>query len=377
MQITIACFSEVLCNDRLDSKFFLPEYVESYNILSKTSTDILSECSHVTDGNHLKIAENYDEQYGVRYLRGQDLGANMLLTDRNIVYIPEDSFLELERSHIFPNDILVTIVGANTGLVGLVFNPPSKLVANCKLGIVRANRNKIGAGYLYAFLTGRFGQHQIMRSIRGGGQTGLILPDLRNMKIARLDKSFEGNICETIYQGHRLIIKAENMLLRSQLLLIEELGLLSWQSKNQLCFVKNYSDVATAERFDADYFQPKYAEIEQTIKNYAGDWDILGNLVSMRKCVEVGSGAYQEEGIPFVRVSNLTPFELTQEKMISEELYQKLKMHQPKQGEILFSKDGTPGIAHHLRDKPQRFIPSGGILRLKNKSPKMVTSKSL
>ena len=56
---------------------------------------------------------------------------------------------------------------------------------------------------------------------------------------------------------------------------------------------------------------------------------------------------------------------------ISEELYSEIKEHQPKQGEILLSKDATPGVAYHLREQPQRMIPSSGILRLKSKTDKI------
>ncbi len=122
---------------------------------------------------------------------------------------------------------------------------------------------------------------------------------------------------------------------------------------------------------DAEYFQPKYDEIVSAIKNYSGGWDILDNLVSVRKCIEVGSSEYLDEGIPFVRVSNISPFELSEEKYISEELYADLSQHQPKQGEILLSKDGSPGIACHLREKPQKMIPSGGILRLRIKDDRI------
>ncbi len=97
----------------------------------------------------------------------------------------------------------------------------------------------------------------------------------------------------------------------------------------------------------------------------------MGNLATMKKCVEVGSKEYLETGIPFVRVSNLSPFEITQEKYISEELYTELAAHQPKQGEILLSKDATPGIAYHLRDVPEKMISAGGILRLKSKTDKI------
>lgn len=122
---------------------------------------------------------------------------------------------------------------------------------------------------------------------------------------------------------------------------------------------------------DAEYYQPKYDDIVNAIKDYAGGWDTMGNLATMRKCVEVGSKEYLDEGIPFVRVSNITPFEITEEKYISEELYSQIAQHQPQQGEILLSKDATPGIAHYLDEQPRKMIPSGGILRLKLKSDKV------
>ena len=138
--------------------------------------------------------------------------------------------------------------------------------------------------------------------------------------------------------------------------------------KHRLTFVRNYSDAEQAGRIDAEYFQPKYEEITCAIKNYSGGWDTMGRLVTMKKCIEVGSESYLDEGIPFVRVSNINPFEITEEKYISEALYAKIIQYQPKQGEILLSKDGTPGIAHYLREQSSKMIPSGGILRLKIKT---------
>jgi len=369
--MTIASLSEANKNARIDSQFFRPEYVSSYKTVENSSNATLSEIAYITDGNHLKIAENFDDAEGVRYLRGQDLSKNMILHDRNIVHIPESCFDSLKRSHIHKDDILITIVGANTGLVGLVYDPPKKLVANCKLGIARVDKNKILPSYLYAFLIGKFGQHQLLRSIRGGGQTGLILPDLRQLRITRLSRKFESTINDLVLNGHSKITESKSVFQQTQTLLLRELGLLNWKPKHQLIFIKNYADVDQSERMDAEYFQPKYEEIVAAIKSYSGGWDILGNLVTVKKCVEVGSGEYLDAGIPFVRVSNLSPFETSAGKYISEKLYAELSQHQPKQGEILLSKDGSPGIACHLPCNPKKMIPSGGILRLKIKDDRL------
>jgi len=297
VQVTIASLSDANKNERIDSQFFRPEYVTSYKVVVSNSNDTLSEIAHITDGNHLKIAENFDDAKGVRYLRGQDLSADMMLHDRNIVYIPESCFDSLKRSHIHKYDILITIVGANTGLVGLVYDPPKMLVANCKLGIARVDKNQILPGYLYAFLIGRFGQHQLLRSIRGGGQTGLILPDLRQLRITRLTQEFEVIISDLVLSGHSKVTESKNVYQQAQVILLGELGLSNWQPKHKSSFVKRYSDVQQAKRMDAEFFEPKYDEILFRIKA-TGQSVALGTLLS--KIQRGKQPSYSETGLPVI-----------------------------------------------------------------------------
>jgi restriction endonuclease S subunit len=109
-----------------------------------------------------------------------------------------------------------------------------------------------------------------------------------------------------------------------------------------------------------------YEEIVKSVTS-SKEYTCLGDLVSTKKCIEPGSEAYQESGIVFLRVSNLSKFGMKDgnQQYLSEELYNTLIQHQPKKSEILLSKDATPGIAYYLKDEPSRMIPSGGILRLK------------
>ncbi|MCM1339899.1 MAG: hypothetical protein NC191_09540, partial [Muribaculaceae bacterium] len=150
-------------------------------------------------------------------------------------------------------------------------------------------------------------------------------------------------------------------------ILLSKLGLHSEDCISKKIFIKNYSDIKNANRFDAEYFQPKYDEIIEKIKSCPCGWNKLSGIIIPKKGIEVGSEEYCEEGIPFVRVSNLSQYEISNNNMqyISEKYYDSIAdIYQPKKGEILLSKDGTPGIAHYLNETPPKMIPSGGILRL-------------
>ncbi len=226
--------------------------------------------------------------------------------------------------------------------------------------------------YLTTFLNTKYGIIDIKRRARHSiNQSNVNLEEVKRIEIPLLCNQLQNGITLSFNKAVDSIQASEVVYHQAQTLLLAELGLADWQPEHRLTFVKNFSDTESTGRIDAGYFQPKYDEIVNAIKNYAGGWDMLENLVTLKKCVEVGSKEYLETGIPFVRVSNLSPFEITQEKYISEELYGEITKHQPKQGEILLSKDATPGIAYYLREVEKKMIPAGGILRLKSKTDRI------
>ena len=87
---------------------------------------------------------------------------------------------------------------------------------------------------------------------------------------------------KTYLQSKDLTELSKTRYVEAQTLLLAELGLTDWQPKHRLTFVKNFSDTESAERIDASYFQPKYDEIVDAIKNYAGGWDTLKNLAHLK-----------------------------------------------------------------------------------------------
>ena len=226
--------------------------------------------------------------------------------------------------------------------------------------------------YLTTFLNTKFGMLDVRRRARISiNQSNVNPEELKRVEIPLLSSELQQKITQSFDSAFSSIKSSEARYQEAEALLLTELELVDWKPSRQTKSIRNFSDAWGAGRLDAEYYQPKYDDIVNAIKGYAGGWDTLGNLATMRKCVEVGSKEYLDEGIPFVRVSNITPFEITEEKYITEELYSQVAQHQPQQGEILLSKDATPGIAHYFDEQPDKMIPAGGILRLKRKSDKV------
>lgn len=378
MQIIILEKSEVSRENvtyRIDAEFFQKDYLDAIKLVEKYNYSYVDKItSWVTQGPNPSFCEE-----GIPCLTGRNINKGEV-SYINSDYVDDDEYKKLSRFQLSIGDTLITLKGKGSiGKVGYVTESRAAIFSR-DIGILRPS--DIDSGYLNIYFLCKYGKLLVDRGETGGtGQSTLTTSYLKSIPVPRFGNEEQiGKLLEKIEQ---LKVRSRRIYKEAKILLLSELGLTNWQPKHQLTFTKNYSDTQEAGRIDAEYYQPKYEEIIKAIKNYSGGWDTLGNLVRIKKCIEVGSGQYLNEGIPFVRVSNISPFEMTEEKYISEEIYKELtpkeenipfeksKNHQPQQGEILFSKDGTPGIAHYLKEQPPKMIPSGGILRLKSKTDKV------
>ncbi len=368
MPYSIVNFSEVKSHrdKRLDADYYHPYHLQNLRKFESKSHPLSEFIIHIS-GGATPLGAEYPEE-GIPFLRVQNIMPNYI-SDSDIKYLSPSQNQEILRSQLKKDDVLLTITGVSYGKSAVVTD--EFVGANINQHSVKITVKNIVPYFLSTFLNCKYGYSQSTRHVVGITRPALDYSAIRSFLFPDLDVGFQEAIASCCHQAEKSRENSKQRYIEAQTLLLAELGLADWQPKQQLTFVKNLSDTERAERIDADYFQPKYDEIVNAIRNYSDGWDTLENLAVLKRCVEVGSKEYLETGIPFVRVSNLSPFEITQEKYISEELYAELTEHQPKQGEILLSKDATPGIAHYLREVPEKMIPAGGILRLESKTDKI------
>ena len=368
MQYSVVDFQSVRKSShsmRLDADFFRPDYLSIQKQLEVISLHKLRDFG-VEIKHPREITRKYVNE-GVFFLRAQNVRPLSIDLDSNTVFISREDAEKLSENAVNYKDILLTRTGANFGQCA-IYLETKEAIASSHTFIIRSG--ELNPFFLAVFFNTKYGRQMIDKGVYGGSQPEVAPYFLHQIPIPEWD-GLQRAIEKVHLRSYDLIRLSKTKYVQAQALLMAELGLASWKPKHQLSFVVDFSDTQNVRRIDADYFQPKYAEIVSAIKGYSGGWDTLSKLVMIRKCIEVGREEYSDEGTPFVRVSNLSPFEISEEKYISGDLYAELEVYQPEQGEILFSKDATPGIAHYLRDKPHEMIPSGGILRLKRTSGKI------
>jgi len=362
MQISTVKFSQI--EDRIDAKYYKPVYLELEKILNKsfnfkTLREISTKIIDGPFGSDLLKSEYMKE--GVPLFRVKNVsGDGINLND--LVFITKEKQKELQRSKVLAGDLVITKAG-RVGTVDIV--PSSIPEANITSHLAKISLKKgYNPYFVYVYLNTRLGLLQIERQGIKSTKPELNIDEVAITKIIIPSQSFQQKIEKIIKEAQEKRKSADEKYRKAEEVLNKELGLKDLDLSTQKTFEAKFSEAE--DRFDPGYYQPKYKKIISKLKNQKTI--SLGEMVKIRKGVEVGYEAYTTEGKPFVRVQDYDKKEIsfsTSTNYIRQYLYEELKKkHKPDVGEIIFSKDGTIGRALVIPRDNHEFVVSGGTLIL-------------
>lgn len=356
---------------RLDAEHYRTLYLDIRDKLQAKKYFYLSEIlsKPIVTGHTPSMAN--DSFYGgdVSFVKTDNLREHDINDNFNH-YLSVAGNEKIKRSQLRENDVLLTIIGANFSVVGrssMVIAEILPANINQNIALIRVDGKKFSPQLLAVYLNSFYGRNYLFYLSRQTEQVNLNNKEVERLIIPRFSEAISDLISDIVIKGYKLRHESKVLYGKAEQSLLSELGLHKWEPEHQLSFIRSYLDTEQANRFDAEYFQPKYEDIINAVIEYKNGFVELGDIAKIRKSVEPGSAAYQDDGIPFVRVSNLSKFEISDnnQQFISEELYEELEDHQPVKGEILLSKDATPGIAYYLNHDAKKMIVSSGILKIK------------
>ena len=355
MQYSIVNFSDFKADAlRMDAEYWHPVFIENAARLSshQKMRDFVSP--------DIRNIKSTPINRGFEYLSSSQISPTSLeyeTTKVQLGEVPEQAYSLLKKG-----DVVVSMRMPDRNAVALL--KTDGVVGSKELAVLRSNR--LTPEYLFAFCKTDYFVNCLRRANKGSLFPAVSVTDVLGTAVFVPSAPFESLIAKTVKGSIFESERSQQMDTHTENVLLSELRLTDWHPKSRLAFVKNFSEMQHAGRIDTDYFQPRYESVVNAIQNYPGGSATLGDLVTLKRGVEVKRLKTLEEGIPFVRVRDLSSYEVTEEIYISEECYADLQEYQPQKGDILLSKDGTPGIAHDLHSRPKRMIPSSGILILKS-----------
>jgi restriction endonuclease S subunit len=269
---------------RLDAEHYRKEYLTVHNTLINCGSIPLSKfISRPVMTGHTPSMKR-EEYYGgtTKFIKTDNL------REFNITDSFTDSLTELgnnviKRSTLKEKDVVITIIGATHDIVGrtcLIQKKDLPANINQNIALIRVS-DEVKPEFLTIYLNTYYGRSYLWFLSRQTEQVNLNCREIEKLLIPKCSPLFQDYIAKLYSQSFDLIEKSKYHYHDAESSLLSGLGLLDWRPKHTLSFVRNYSETEHAERFDAEYFQPKYDEIAKAIKKYKGGWDTLGNLCKL------------------------------------------------------------------------------------------------
>ncbi|EOY0090284.1 restriction endonuclease subunit S [Campylobacter coli] len=373
---------------RIDSEYFKKEYLENEAIIKiKDNYAFLENFIVKMTGGATPLGADYPDK-GIPFLRVQNIMQNYFNVE-DIVYISQQDDEYLKRSRLKFNDVLLTITGISYGKSAVVER--DLVGANINQHSVKIEVKNINPYFLSTFLNSKFGKLQSDKKITGVTRPALDYQSIKKFLIPIFPMEFQLEIQNLVKDSHKALEESKELYKKAEETLYLELGL---DPKNPLqSLLDSKTNIPTNSpnisihtlkesflktgRLDSEYYQKKYEINEKIIMNKK--YTVLDNLVSITKSIEPGSNLYKNKGIPFIRVTNLTQYGLSEGDVFLDEkdfFPQYLQILYPKKDTILFSKDGSVGIAYCVKEDKE-VITSGAILHLNIKDKENILPEYL
>lgn len=358
---------------RLESEFYT---AQTFNLKkSILGKDVIE---FVQYGTSEELNEDFE---GFPILRLNEFNSQFIGTPSKYCKIIDKT--TFENLKLIKDDVLICRTNGNPKYVGKSALVPSnyEFAYASYLFKIRPKKEYVNSSTLVAYLNSKYGRLEIEKFSMTSNQSNFSPAKFRELRIPLFSKTFNQLIDNCYYSSFSSLGLSENNYTQAETILLQEISLQNFEPSREPVNIKNFKEsFGVTKRLDAEYYQKKYEQIIDKIKSQ--NHNSLINIVDISKSIEPGSDNYSDEGgLPFYRVSDFNKFGLSKpDKELTDsfvadykELIEKLK---PKQGTILFSKDGSVGTAYLLRQDLDG-ITSGAILHLQVKNTKEIVPEYL
>lgn len=363
LEICEVPFSRVIENDivRMESEFYNSNTVSYKNTVK--ASQIIEFSQYGTSKELNEMGEGYPvlrlNEFNYSFISHPDKYCSLLDID---VY----HSLQLKK-----DDVLICRTNGNPKFVGRSAIVPKDYdyAFASYLFRIRPNRKYINSATLVAFLNSKYGRLEIEKYSMVGNQANFSPAKFREISIPIFSKDLNDKIEDITYRAFQKLEMSESLYSESANNMLDCLGLNEFTTSSRSYNVKTLKDsfIGTG-RLDAEYYQPKYDLLFEKLKGF--QTATIKEIATIQKSIEPGSDAYQEEGIPFIRVANLSKFGLSNSD-VKLDTTQFADTIRPQKDTILLSKDGSVGIAYKM-EETQDVITSSAILHLQLKTPNVL-----
>lgn len=241
------------------------------------------------------------------------------------------------------NDVIVSTVRPIRNAVSLIDKKNQNLV--CSSGFAVLKPTKIEPEYLFAYLKSQPIINLLNRQTIATMYPAVTIEDVLNIPVYLGKVNFRKTIQQLVILSQEELENSKKFYHQAEEMLLEELGLMNFESKNDLVSIVKLSEVKNANRIDAEYFQAKYKKLVEKMKKHN-----CKRFEELIKSYSTGypfqSSNYLENGIPLIRINNIkkSGIDLSDTAYLSENDHKLSKKDIATAGDIVLSMSGSIGL---------------------------------
>jgi restriction endonuclease S subunit len=313
LEVSEVMLSDVLTdneNKRIDSEYFKKYFLNFFNNVPnlrplsyfvKDGYRVVYESTQIVELDEGKM-NNYPY-----FLQATDLETPFIKTD-DLFYVHEADWERYPKGRIKHGEILVEVKG-NIEKVSIVPDGfPEKTLVSGSLFKLTINNN-ISKHVLLCYLISKYGV-----AFKNRYKTNLLIsyiskPDLYRIPVPEFSSSFQIKIDDKFNFIFKYRKQSQVLYRQAECLLLETIGLSNFKPSEKATNIRSFKESFGATgRLDAEYYHPKYEEIEGTIRKYKKGFTPISNQFKQNKTafdisekqynyieigdVNVGSGSY-------------------------------------------------------------------------------------
>ena len=381
-----------LASGRLDAEYYQPKYDEIETAVTKYKHgyDIIGNLF----AQNTDVCDYQEDAYN--YIEIGDINISDGTASFNLV--SKEELPDNAKRVLHTNDLLISKVRPYRGAVAIIDFDDERLIGSGAFTVLREN-STYKKEVLQILLRTQIYKDWLLKWNVGSSYPVIKDEDILNLPIPKIPNQVQTEIATYVQKSislrneakqllesaklkvedtistpphlidNQLVIKYNKMAEEStyyyrlaEWTLLQELYAEKWFTTSTANYsIKNYSVCKSSGRLDAEYYQPKYDALFAQLSKY--ECDIIKDIAHIKKSVEPGSEAYQDSGVPFVRVSDVTKFGISEPNIYLSPSDFNLNELRPKKDTILLSKDGSVGIAYKIEEDID-CITSGALLHL-------------
>jgi len=359
--------SQIESVKRLDAEYFQPEYLEVEKKLNTIKTESLENLAEsILSFGAYSLTSNIEwQKEGIPYVNVGDIHGGYI-DYSEMKYISEKVDKILQKSQLREKDIVLTMAGT-IGNVAVVHNIQNDHInGNQAIAKIKPKKN-VSPYYLVAFLNSRYGQLQILREVVSSVQANIFLGPIKKFKIPIFNENDTKKV-ESLYLSFlNELEKSKSLYSQAENLLLEELELKNYQSKNELWNVINLSKTKKVDRIDAEYFQPKYKILESKIFKHGHKLleDVLENILA-----KFDPSKQSDKLFKYVELSNINSLIGTIEgysEVLGKEAPSRAKRVLKKNDVIVSSVEGSLEKVALVNKEQEGYLASTGFFQFRSK----------